>query len=219
VRSPRVRGLLCRSEGQRRWDRIGFLSAAVVLAALATGAAAAPPKVEITGGHNPAAHSYVYMVSNRSDSPIVGVEFPHYRADTFTAPEGWQTASTFLVNVGVPDKPGVCKAFVERPSQGIPSNAKAEFALRIAPDGEQPVPASGEVVVRFADGSETTVADVEVPRPRQSRYQQLFEILGLGLLVAVWLGVRAILHRRRRRGEPVETASGSGDEPADAPVP
>ena len=58
-------------------------------------------RVTIVGGADATGHRYTWTVTNEDTSPIVYVEFPHYRANLFFSPHGWSTdESTFLVNVG-----------------------------------------------------------------------------------------------------------------------
>ncbi|MCC6361614.1 MAG: hypothetical protein IT450_23000, partial [Phycisphaerales bacterium] len=55
-------------------QRIAVLA---LLAAVSVAAAAEEPRVEITGGVDPSGQNYSWTVTNRSDTPIVSVTFPH----------------------------------------------------------------------------------------------------------------------------------------------
>src|SRR5437868_3393823 len=75
-------------------------------------ALAQPAKVVITGGFDSAGQrlvatgssensaydasgqNYAWIVTNNHTSPIVYVEFPHYHADTFHTPDGWDQKCT-----------------------------------------------------------------------------------------------------------------------------
>ena len=57
---------------------------------VASPAAAQENLVVIEGEPDESGHNYQWTVTNQHDSPIVEIEFPHFRADLFTAPEGWR---------------------------------------------------------------------------------------------------------------------------------
>jgi len=153
------------------------------------------PLVEITGGADVTRHNYAWTVTNRHSSPIVYVEFPHYRADGFTAPDGWTTGkSTFLVNVGVPDRPGVCIAEAPSPFAGISRGRSAKFTMRITAAGAEV--GKGSVKVRFADGTEAVIEGVELPRPR-SKLAKYLGPLALFLFFAGWIVIRELRRRKR----------------------
>lgn len=165
------------------------------------------PLVTISGGSDPSAHNYAWTVTNRHTSPIVHVEFPHYHADTFFAPEGWSKQSTFLLGVGVADKPGLCTATAKSPSDGIAPGRSAEFGMRIG--GEGAPRGSGTVQIRFADGSDTTVNNVELPE-RATAGTRYMPLIGLAAIFAIWIAIKA---RRSRRAAPAE--SGDSEFPSD----
>jgi len=168
-------------------------------------AAANDAQVSIEGGadeEDPSGHNYTWTVTNHHASPIVSVEIPHYRADTFTAPKGWKTECTYLVGIGVPDKPGVCRAMPESPGAGLVRGASAEFRMRIAGGGTTPQPGRGRVLVRFADGSETAVEGVEVPQAPAASTRYI-PLIGLA---AIFAAVVAVREYRRRKTRPVPPA-------------
>ena len=96
-------------------------------------AAGADPLVTITGGVvDVKGHNYEWIVKNYHSSPIVYVEFPHYRADSFTAPDGWSTETPNLVGrPAEPDKPQVCIARPRPPNKGIVRGASVQFGMRV----------------------------------------------------------------------------------------
>ncbi len=164
---------------------------------------AAPPSVTITGGADPAGYIYTWTVTSKHTSPIVFVEFPHYHGALFFAPEDWSVECTFLVNVAVEDRPGVCTArnmlFAEAPAgrnrnDVAPSGRSAlakgalEFRMQVVLDGTRRGP--GHVLVRFADDSEVYVAGVELPQ-REAAGDKYISLIGLGLIFAVWVIARS----------------------------
>jgi hypothetical protein len=153
----------------------------------------------IEGRADTSGHNYEWVVTNDSASPIVSIEFPHYHADLFSVPPGWQSKTTFLVNVGVPDEPGVCIATAQPPNPGIVRGGSARFGMRITAKGA-PV-GKGAVKVRFADGREVLVTGVELPEPPASSFKFLPVVVGAIILV-LWVVIRTLRERRRRASEP-----------------
>ena len=77
--------------------------------------------------------------------------------------------------------------------QGIEPNRGAEFRLQLAAGGAKR--GTGEVTVRFADGSSSLVANVALPR-QEAVGDKYVALIGLGAIFAVWLTVRAVRNRR-----------------------
>lgn len=150
--------------------------------------------VTIKGGADPTCQNYEWEITNRHDSPIVKVEFPHYRADMFTAPAGWESKCTYLVNVGVPDRPGVCTAWPKPPNPGIPKGSSRRFTMRVCAD--RPPVGSGTVTVYFADGTEVRVPNVTLPEAPAPEAKYI-PLVGCGLLFGGWVLVRTWRGRRR----------------------
>lgn len=167
-------------------------------------AAAETPLATVAGGADGSGHNYLWVITNHHTSPIVRVEIPHYRADTFFPPAGWKQECTHLMIAGQPRGSGVCRAWVESAADGIAPSRSAEFGLRVAREGAQRRP--GNVRVRFADGTEYVVAGVEVPA-RESVQERFVALIGTALIVAalVWVQMRS-----RRR-----TAAATGGQAAD----
>ena len=166
------------------------LCAGLVLAVSASTAG----DVRITGGADASGHRYTWVVTNDGDSPLTYVEFPHYRASLFFVPDGWESDCTFLVNVGVEDKPGVCTAWVDSPVKGIGRHQSAEFTLQIA-SGDV-LRGRGEVVARTASGQQLVVSGVELPQPEPAS-DKYVSLLGLGLVLFL-----AIVVQRKRARKP-----------------
>lgn len=162
------------------------------LGAAAT-AGADPPKLTIEGGVRPGnPQFYDWKVTNHHSSPIVYLEFPHYHGDTFHAPEGWAQQWENRSMLGGKDAPGWVRASVDDPGNGISPGGSIEFEMRLARGGALPRP--GKVTVRFADGAELIVADVEVPSAHSFLEQNV-----MLFSLAIIFGIALVIHFRRRR--------------------
>ena len=152
--------------------------------------------VSIEGGPDNSGDNYSWTITNAHTSPIVYVEFPHYHATLFFAPDGWSTESTFLVNVHVKDSPGVCTARVNEGSTGIPQGRSGTFRMRIHKEGTRQ--GVETVLVRFADGSEIHVPGVQlaVPEAVSDRFGPL---IGLGAIFLLLLAIQAGRRTKARR--------------------
>jgi hypothetical protein len=141
-----------------------------------------PVNVTITGGADALGLNYSWTVTNQYTSPLVFIEFPHYHASLFFAPDAWQTECTYLVNVGVRDLPGTCKAWGETPHTKV----ARERTRRL----------NGKVLVRFADGTEGSVTGVELPQT-ESLAEKYTPLVGLALIFAAAIVLQRIRGRRR----------------------
>jgi hypothetical protein len=151
-------------------------------------------RVEITGGRDETGQFYRWVVRNLSDSPIVFVEFPHYRADTFFAPEEWR--KEFINRVGDPNATGpggVCRASTDDPRVAITRGRAAEFGMRLARGGANR--GRGTVVVRFLDGAEVKLAGVELPGP-PSIVDRLAVPGGLAVILLILWAMQRLRSRR-----------------------
>lgn len=162
-------------------------------------------RATITGGVQ-ADGAYAWTVKNQHTVPIVYVEFPHYHGDLFMTPAAWKQETTYLVNVGVPDRAGVCTASVDNPARGIAPGRTAEFGLRISADGTRH--GRGNARVRFADGTEVVISDVPLPvqPPTIEKYTGL---VGVALLAALIVVLEARRRRRARRASPQAPPAGA----------
>ena len=182
-----------------RFARLGALATLSWLTALGF---AEDTGVAITGGGDDNGQNYVWTVANHTDSAITRIDFPHYHGDQFNPPAGWKNECTYLVNVGVPDQPGHCVAYVDYAMQGLQPGRSAQFHLRISRAGANRRP--GTVTVTFADGSTLDVDGVELPTQAtlMERYVGLMGFAALFLIVLV-------VHARRRKK--------TGDNRSDSP--
>jgi hypothetical protein len=164
------------------------------LSLLAAGAAAAEEHIDIEGGADKTGHNYAWTVTNNTTLRVTRVEFPHHQATLFFAPDGWHIDCTYLVNVGVPTKPGLCTAWVDAPNDGIPPYRSAEFAMQVATG--RSVRGTGDVVVHTSDGREHVVAGVELPgtEPFSDKYVSL---IGLGGVLLIAIAVHWVRTRRK----------------------
>jgi hypothetical protein len=190
--------------------RPGRVDVVAACALLITGATAHAQTADvlIESEVDVSAHNYTWTITNHTNDAIVYVEFPHYHADMFFAPGGWKQECTYLVGIGVPDRPGVCKASVEAARDGIAPGASAEFSMRIASAGAQQ--GEGVVRVRLEDGTEIKVTGVAVPIP-PSTLGKYVPLIGLAAIFV--LGI--VLHARRQRKNAAPSASdGFTDDPS-----
>ena len=174
------------------------------VALVAPRTAAQQPKVTITGGADGSGQNYHWTVTNHCGSPVVYIQFPHYHADTFITPDGWEKECTNLMRVGARNAPGTCTAWADSPEKGIAPGRSAEFSVRLAAGGAHR--RSGQVTVRFADGTQTIVAGVELPTASTTS-EQLYALIGFALVFVIIVIVQT---RRRRKAPPaVEPDAGS----------
>jgi hypothetical protein len=175
-------------------------SAVAALSACLLPPARGQERVQISGGNDGSGQNYQWTVVNRHTSPIVAIEFPHYQADTFITPDGWQQKCTHLAVIGSENRPGECRGFVESPERGIAPGSSGAFGMRLARISAQK--GRRAVNVTFADGSTVQVAGVVLPVP-PSVWDQYLVPIAMGLLFLLAF----LFHwRRKRRGE----ASGPG---------
>lgn len=170
-------------------------------------------KVSVEGGVDVSGNVYTWKVTNRHDSPIVEVWFMHFRANAFNAPDGWEKETEYLVNVGVPDKPGECKATVDRQRMGIQPGESAEFGVNI--DARGASVGHGQFHIGFADGTAVVVDGVEMPRP-ENFFEKFATPIGMALLV----GIALLINKLRNRKQPLpagEQGAGPGETPTSGP--
>lgn len=151
------------------------------------------PPILVTGGADESGHLYAWKITNQSSQSIVEVRFPHFRANLFFPPPGWEPSCTGLVAVGAKIEPGVCTARVPPGKEGIAPGRSAEFKMQIASAGARRFP--GHLAFRFADGTESDVGGVELPT-RETAGDQYVSLIGLGMIF-VLLTVRQARRKRR----------------------
>lgn len=139
--------------------------------------------VNIRGGADETGHHYEWTIESNHSSPIVYVEFPHYRADLFTPPKGWA-----LVEM----TPDVVSAQADSVEFAIRPGHPAMFKMRIRAAGA--ARSVGGVRLRYEDGSESIVGGVTIPQPPSDKN---IGLIGLGALFVIWVTLRRL---RRKRG-------------------
>ncbi|MGQ9650933.1 MAG: hypothetical protein ACUVXJ_12550 [Phycisphaerae bacterium] len=158
--------------------------------------------MKIRGGADQTRQNYEWTVINNYTHAIVEVEFPHYHADTFQIipPAGWEQECTYLVNVGVPDKPGVCIARRKAPGPGIPPGGQHAFVMRLTAKGA--LVGTGKVTIKFADGKTIAVPGVTLPVPPPPSFK-LLSLVGAAIIFGLWVLVRTV-REHRRKGQKIE---------------
>jgi hypothetical protein len=178
----------------RRRVLCGFL---VTLLASAPDLKAEAGPVKILSEVDPTGTEYTYKVTNAYTEPIVYIEFPHFKADMFRTPPGWEQECTYLANVGVKEKPGVC---IGRPGQGsmgvLPGHSEA-FGLSTTAD--RPPIGRGTVIVRFADGKEVKVAGVQLPEAPPGGITRHVPLIGVAAIFFGWVLFRTLRGRRKQQ--------------------
>ena len=186
----------CSAMGGHAIARVCLVLGTAFTPALASDA----PLVEIIGGTDASGQNYTWTVTNRHRSPIISLAIPHYRAALFVAPPGWSADCTYLVNVGVEDRPGVCTITpLASGGSGLANGRSAEFRMQIAASGAGR--GRGRVSVRFADGTSVEIDGVETPQPlaAMDRYAP---VLGLGGIALLALLIGLFRNRRKSAASP-----------------
>lgn len=189
--------------GARRWGIV----AALLLAA--GGALAQTPEVETSGGRDQSGQNYEWTLTNRTGKLIVAVEFPHYHADAFQPPRDWGQECTNLFKLNARDEPGVCKALAP-PGGGIAPGGSAKFGMRISLQGT--LRGKGVMIVRFADGSSTSIAGVDLPCAPTVINQYMYPV---GIALILLLVVLTSRRRGKGKGGPPAGTEASGEASPD----
>lgn len=186
--------------GSGRCYGLPFVASVLLLLGVSTASARASEDspVAVVGGADASGQLYTWTVTNRHTSKVVRVEFPHYRAVLFFAPERWSTDCTFLVNVGVEDSPGVCVAAAPTEAEGIPPGRSAEFRMQCSAAGARR--GAGTVSVRFADETRSEVSGVELPCP-EGVGDKYVPLIGLGAIAVILTFVSLVRRLVARRSE------------------
>lgn len=177
--------------------RLGFafVVPAMLLVLIVSTAAGQESKVTITGGADDSRYNYSWVIKNNYNSPIVYVQFPRYHGGLFSGPKGWTT-------LGTPVTPDGCTVAADAPAKGIAPRASAGFTMRV--NALRAKRKEGSVLIRFADGTETTVTGVDAPHQATAleKYSMPIGLAGLGV---IWLIVRVVRKKRSPQG-PTQTA-------------
>jgi hypothetical protein len=205
--SPSAASCVRRTPADHARSRV--LSPLIVVLGVLPAVAADEPKVTIKGGVDPDNPQYFsWTVTNRHTAPIVFMGFPQYHGDSFWAPDGWGQEWKNQAKVGGgEDAPGWVRTSVSDPAEGIPPGGSARFEMRIARAGA--LPRSGKIAVRFADGTEVTVANVEVPAAA-SFLERNAMLIGLAAILVI--AVLVHLRRRRARRPAAAPSPGTAEE-------
>ncbi len=196
----------------RKPSTVGFLSLLAVMSA-APRAAADEVRAVITAVVDETGQNYGWTVTNRYYSPIVSIEFAHYKGHLLFAPEGWSVDCTNLFRIGWQDETGVCRATCDSPAAGIVGQRSEVFKMHVGDRGVAPGP--GNFLVRFVSGESYTVTGVPLP----ARYEvegKYASLLGLGSIFLLWLIYRWLSRRRAGGAGPRHDAraapqAGGGD--------
>lgn len=185
-------------------DLISLLAAALLAAAHVAMASGQSPMVEVTGGRDASGQNYVWNIRNLSTQPIARVEIPHYNADMFEEPPGWEAIRENLQGIpGVKSSSGVCQTWTDDPLRQIRPGQTATIRMRINTDGVYR--GRGEITVQFADGTRVRVGGVDLPLA-PSRFEKLATPLGLAALVAIF----AVVALRRKRAPAADGGAADG---------
>lgn len=174
---------------------------AVVVAALSLAAARAQDGsalATITGGRDQSGQNYEWTIRNLHTSPLVYMEFPHYFADMFVPPAGWELGEcTNLMRVGGKEAPGVCRASATA-ENGIQPRLSAKVQMRLGRGGRD-YHGKGTVTLRFADGKEARIANVQLP-VAPSTMDRFIMPIGFAIVMALIILGRALSRRRQTDG-------------------
>lgn len=154
------------------------------------------PNVAISGGADDSGKKYSWTIKNEHDSPIIFVEIPQYKAALRFPPDGWESKLTNPRGLG--GRTGFFTSQAGTAADGIAPGASATFRLTVSASGTPR--GKGEVLIRFADKTETRVRTA-VPI-KEALADRNVSLIGLGLIFAVFLVIRVA----RRRKADLKTA-------------
>jgi len=151
----------------------------------------ATPKVTIDGGVDIDGRVYTWVVTHDHSSPIIYLKFPQDRSHGLTAPAGWEGELDRVK--GNQRQSGFVTFKCVDLSKAIEYKQSATFNISLVWSGA--ARGVGDVIVKFADGSQTTTtAAIPIKEPASDRNVSL---IGLGSFFAVFLCVQAIRKRKR----------------------
>jgi hypothetical protein len=164
------------------------------LCALAAVVSAESP-VSIVSTSDAAGQIYNWTVTNQTASPIVGVEFPQYRAALFHAPSGWAVVLNSTSSTFGDKRLTVSTAAAQSPAQGIAPGGSAQFRMQTASAGVRR--GTGQAGVRFADGRVAIIDNVELPQ-REPWGDRYLSLIGLGIVLGAFVFIQTM--RRGAKG-------------------
>ncbi len=154
--------------------------------------ALAAPKVTIEGDVDLAGRVYTWVVTHDHDSPIVYLQFPQDKANGLTAPAGWE--GDLVREKDNQHQSGFANFTCVNQLRAIAAKQSATFKLNLIWSGA--ARGVGDVVVRFADGTQTIAsAPIPITEPASDRN---ISLIGLGSFFTIFLCVQAIRKRKRR---------------------
>ena len=168
-------------------------SLVAMTAAITPSASADDARAAIAAVVDKLGQRYEWTVTNHHDSPIVAIEFTHYKAHLLFAPDGWSGDCTNPFREGWKNDTGECRITCDAATNGIAVTRSMIFKLHVGDRGVSPGP--GDFVVRFASGETYTVTGVPVPVifVGEGQYSSL---IGVGSIALLWLAYRWLRRRR-----------------------
>lgn len=183
------------SRGLRRRPAHTSIIASLVslTAAITPSASADDARAVIAAVVDKLGQRYEWTVTNHHNSPIVSIEFTHYKGHLLFAPDGWSGNCTNLFRGGWKNETGECRVECDAATTGIAAWRSKVFRLHVGDRGVSPGP--GDFVVRFASGETYTVTGVPVPVLFVGEGQYT-SVIGVGSIVLLWLAYRWLRRRR-----------------------
>jgi hypothetical protein len=168
-----------------------------MMTVLASGSLAlADPPVTIEGGCDVSGHNYEWTITHQHTAPLVYIEIPHYRADTFEVPAGWEKE---FINKNSPVfDPGKC---IARSETGLPAGQSVTLNVRINPTGA--LQGSGYILLKFADGQTASVL-AEVP-VKETFLEAWGKAIGLGGMFVAFVAIQWWRGRGKKKNRTQES--------------
>lgn len=162
--------------------------------------------VKVVGEVDTSGQNFTLTVTNQSELDIKGIEVPHFRVDTWDAPDGWDKSGTNIQGrEGRTGESGVLKAWTDKPLKMIRKGGSATFKMRVnrtgAPRG------TGTARLTRADGSVISIPDVMLPTAPSSFSKYAPPTL-LGAIFLLFLAYQI----RRGKARPLAAAASAADQ-------
>lgn len=182
--------------------------------ALGVASADATP-VTITGGQDVQNRFlWRWAVTNNGESPIVSMQFPHFRAKSLFYPKhGWTEEVTHRTGLGAKEENGVFILRTDDPSAAVQPGGTIEIGLEVGRRGAHGVPCA--VVVTLADGRTIEIPRVDCPQ-QQAVLARNAKLIGLAAMFGVFVLYR-YAKGRRSRITGTSTTSGGAAQPSGPP--